>query len=110
MGAIQDFTDFVTTSSHWWGERGIIHRSIEHMRLSGAAVLAGGAIAIPPALALGHVKRGGFLAQSIVNIGRAGPPFAILALLFPLPLRCGLGLGFWPTRGALVLLAISPMC
>ena len=109
MGAIQDFTTYVTTSSHWWGERGIIHRSIEHMRLSGAAILAGSVIAIPPALALGHGKRGGFLAQSIVNIGRAVPSFAILALLFPLALEYGFGLGFWPTFGALVLLAIPPM-
>ncbi|MEY2434174.1 MAG: hypothetical protein QOC92_3899, partial [Acidimicrobiaceae bacterium] len=31
MGAFQDFTTYVTTSSHWWGERGIVHRSIEHM-------------------------------------------------------------------------------
>ena len=109
MGAIQDFTNYVTESSNWWGERGIVHRSVEHMRLSGAAVLAGAAIAIPPAMVLGHVKRGGFLAQSIVNIGRAIPSFAILALLFPLALQYGFGLGFWPTFGALVLLAIPPM-
>jgi len=109
MGAIQDFTTYVTTSSHWWGERGILHRTIEHMRLSVAAVVAGGVIAIPPALALGHGRRGGFLAQSIVNIGRAVPSFAILALLFPLSLQYGFGLGFWPTFGALVLLAIPPM-
>ena len=109
MGAIQDVTDYVTTSSHWWGERGIVHRSIEHMRLSGASVLAGAAIAIPPALTLGHIRRGGLLAQSIVNIGRAVPSFAILALLFPLALQYGFGLGFWPTFGALVLLAIPPM-
>ena len=109
MGAIQDFTNYVTTSSHWWGERGILHRSIEHMRLSIAAVAAGGLIAIPPALALGHVRRGGFLAQSIVNVGRAVPSFAILALLLPLSLQYGFGLGFWPTFGALVLLAIPPM-
>jgi osmoprotectant transport system permease protein len=109
MGAIQDFTTYVTTASHWWGERGILHRSIEHVRLSAASVFAGGVLAIPPALALGHVKRGGFLAQSIVNIGRAVPSFAILALLFPLALQYGFGLGFWPTFGALVLLAIPPM-
>ncbi|HEV3225501.1 MAG TPA: ABC transporter permease [Acidimicrobiales bacterium] len=109
MGAVQDFTTYITTASHWWGERGILHRSLEHMRLSAASVFAAGAIAIPPALALGHGKRGGFLAQSIVNIGRAVPSFAILALLFPLALSYGFGLGFWPTFGALVFLAIPPM-
>jgi osmoprotectant transport system permease protein len=79
------------------------------MRLSGAAVFAGAAIAVPPALFFGHVKRGGFLAQSIVNIGRAVPSFAILVLLFPLSLQYGFGLGFWPTFVALMLLAIPPM-
>jgi osmoprotectant transport system permease protein len=109
MGAFQDFTTYVTTSSHWWGERGILHRSFEHLRLSGAAVLAAGIVAIPSALVLGHVKRGGFLAQSIVNIGRAVPSFAILVLMLPLSLNYGFGLGFWPTFVALVPLAIPPM-
>jgi osmoprotectant transport system permease protein len=109
MGAFQDFTDFVTTSANWGGERGILHRSIEHMRLSGASVVAAGAIATPAAMFFGHVKRGGLAAQSIVNIGRAVPSFALLAFLFPLSLRYGFGLGFWPTLVALVLLAIPPM-
>jgi osmoprotectant transport system permease protein len=109
MGAVQDFTDFVTTSSNWWGDRGIIHRSIEHLRLSGVSVVVASAIATPAALFFGHVKRGGLAAQSIVNIGRAIPSFALLALLFPLSLQYGFGLGFWPTLVALVLLAIPPM-
>jgi osmoprotectant transport system permease protein len=79
------------------------------MRLSGAAVLAAGAVAVPAAMFFGHTKRGGLLAQSIVNIGRAIPSFALLALLFPLSLQWGFGLGFWPTLVALVLLAIPPM-
>ncbi len=109
MGAIQDFTDYVTTSSHWSGERGILHRSIEHMRLSISAVAVGGVIAIPLGLLFGHLKKGGFIVQSIVNIGRAIPSFAILALVFPLSLSYGFGLGFWPTFAALVPLAIPPM-
>jgi len=109
MGAIQDVADFVTTSSNWWGERGIVHRSVEHMRVSGAAVLVAGAVAIPAALYLGHVKRGGVAAQALVNIGRAVPSFALLALLFPLSLQYGFGLGFWPTLVVMVLLAIPPM-
>ena len=44
-----------------------------------------------------------------MNIGRAVPTFAILALLLPLSLRYGFGLGFWPTFVALVLLAIPPI-
>jgi osmoprotectant transport system permease protein len=109
MGAVQDFTNYVTDSSHWSGDRGIIHRSVEHLRLSGASVLAAGVIAVPAGLVVGHIKKGGFIVQSIVNIGRAIPSFAILALVFPLSLRYGFGLGFWPTFAALVPLAIPPM-
>jgi len=109
MGAVQDLTDYVTTSSNWWGERGIIHRSVEHMRLSVAAVAAGAVIAVPLGLLFGHLKKGGFIVQSVVNIGRAIPSFAILALVFPLSLSYGFGLGFWPTFAALVPLAIPPM-
>lgn len=109
MGAVQDFANFVTESSNWWGTRGILHRSIEHMRLSAASVLVAGAVAMPAAMFFGHTKRGGLLAQSVVNIGRAVPSFALLAFLFPLSLQFGFGLGFWPTLVALVLLAIPPM-
>ena len=69
MGAIQDFTDYVTTSSHWWGPRGIFHRSVEHMRLSAASVVAAASSRFDRDV-LRDVKRGGFIAQSIVNIGR----------------------------------------
>jgi len=109
VGAVQDFANFVSDSSHWWGQRGIIHRSIEHMRLSLASVFVAGAIAVPFAVFLGHVRKGGLAAQAIVNIGRAIPSFALLALLFPLSLQYGFGLGFWPSLAALVLLAIPPM-
>ncbi|MEY2398432.1 MAG: osmoprotectant transport system permease protein [Actinomycetota bacterium] len=103
------FVDYVTVASHWSGTSGIAHRTEEHLRLSGAVVLAAAVIALPPAFWLGRARRGGFLAQSVVNVGRAVPSLAILALLFPISLRFGFGLGFWPTFAALVILAIPPM-
>ncbi len=93
----------------WWGTAGLIHRTTEHLRLSLFAVVAAAVIALPPALVLGRLKRGGLLVQSVVNVGRAVPSLAILALLFPLSLRYGFGLGFWPTFAALVILAVPPM-
>jgi osmoprotectant transport system permease protein len=45
----------------------------------------------------------------VVNIGRAIPTFAIIALLFPLSLRYNVELGFWPTAVALVFLGIPPI-
>jgi osmoprotectant transport system permease protein len=109
MGAVQDFATFVSDSSHWWGNRGILHRAVEHMRVSFVATGIAAAVALPPAFLLGHVKRGGLAAQSIVNIGRAVPSFALLALLFPLSLEWGFGLGFWPTVAVMILLAVPPM-
>ena len=109
MGAVGDLVDYVTTSSHWWCERGILHRTTEHLRLSATSVAVSAAVAVPAAVWLGHVRRGGFAVQSVVNIGRAVPSLAIVAILFPLSLRYGFGLGFWPTFGALVLLAAPPM-
>ncbi|MDP1793913.1 MAG: ABC transporter permease [Acidimicrobiales bacterium] len=106
---IRSFLDYVTTSANWSGSNGIAHRSLEHLRLSFIAVVAAGLLAVPAGVWLGRVRRGGFVAQSIVNIGRAVPSLAILAILFPLCLRWGLGLGFWPTFIALVILAVPPM-
>ena len=56
MGAVQDFVDYVTTSSHWSGDRGIIHRSIEHMRLSGASVLAAGIVEASRGMGMGPMQ------------------------------------------------------
>ncbi len=109
MSMLHEFTTYVSTASNWGGARGIGHRTIEHLRLSGASVLAAALVALPPAVWLGRSKRGGLLAQSIVNVGRAVPSLAILALLFPISLRYGFGLGFWPTFIALVILAAPPM-
>ena len=106
---IKAFWDYVTVAEHWRGSAGIGHRTVEHLRLSFLAVIASALIALPPAVVLGRLRRGGLVAQSIVNVGRAVPSLAILALLFPLSLRYGFGLGFWPTFAALVILAAPPM-
>lgn len=109
MGAWQELAEYLTTEDNWWGRRGIVPRLGDHVRLSAASVAAAGIIAIPPALYLGHVRRGGTLATALVNLGRAVPSLAVLALVFPLSLRYGFGLGFWPTFVALVVLGIPPI-
>ncbi|MDE0805886.1 MAG: ABC transporter permease, partial [Acidimicrobiales bacterium] len=52
---------------------------------------------------------GGTAAVTIVNLSRAVPTFAIIALVFPFSLRYGFGLGFWPTFVALFFLALPPI-
>ena len=106
---MNELFDYLSTADNWWGRQGIVRAVYDHVRLSGLATLIAVVIAVPPAVVLGHARRGGFLAVSVVNIGRAMPTFAILALVFPLSLRYGFGLGFWPTAFALVLLAIPPI-
>jgi osmoprotectant transport system permease protein len=109
MSAWSELSDYLSTADNWWGDNGIAQRIVDHLRISVAAVAFASAVAIPPALWLGHVRRGGVVATALVNIGRAVPSFAILALVFPLSLRYGFGLGFWPTLVALVALAIPPI-
>jgi osmoprotectant transport system permease protein len=101
--------DYLSSSAAWSGSRGLPALTWAHVKLSLVAVAIAATIAIPPAMILGHVRRGGILAVSIVNVGRAIPSFAIIALLLPLSLRWGFGLGFWPTCVALVALAIPPI-
>ena len=109
MSAWTEFVDYVTTSANWWGDRGIATRIADHVRISVAATVVSAAIAIPPALWLGHIRRGGAAASAVVNVGRAVPSFAIIALALPISLRYGFGLGFWPTMVALVALALPPI-
>lgn len=109
MEVLGGVVEFFLTWENWTGEAGIAQRTVEHIGLSVLAVAVAGVLAIPLAVWLGHVGRGGVVAVSAVNIGRAVPSFAIVALALPITIRMGLGLGFWPTFIALVALAIPPM-
>lgn len=101
--------DYLGSDAAWQGRNGLPSLLWAHLQLSFAALVIAVVVALPPAIVLGHVKRGALLAVSIVNIGRAVPSFAVIALLLPFSLRWGFGLGFWPTLVALVLLAIPPI-
>ena len=109
MSAVSELVDFATTGANWEGANGIPTLLSQHLRLSAFSVALAAVIAVPSAVVLGHIHRGGFLAVSVVNIGRAIPTFAIIALINPITLRYELELGFWPTAIALVLLAIPPI-
>jgi osmoprotectant transport system permease protein len=61
-------------------------------------------IALPLGLWLGHRHRGLFVALSVSSLGRALPSIAVIGLLI-----AWLGVGFWNTTVALVVLAIPPM-
>lgn len=105
VGVVRWFSD----PAHWQGAGGIPHRLLEHVELSALAIGCAAGLAIPLGAILGHSRRGGLLAVSVVNIGRAIPSFAIVAVALPISLQLGLGFGFWPTWVAVFLLALPPM-
>ena len=103
-----DALDYLTDASSWWGRTGLVRLTIAHLQLSIAAVATAIVLAAPPAVWLAHRGRGD-TAVTAVNLSRAVPTFAVIAFVFPLSLRYGFGLGFWPTFVALVLLGLPPV-
>jgi osmoprotectant transport system permease protein len=99
----------VVLALEWTGSRGLIDRTIAHLELAGLSMLIALIIAVPLGILVGHSRRGGGVATTMVTAGRAVPTYAVIALLFPLAIIWGLGLGFWPSVVALVLLAIPPL-
>ena len=76
----------------------------EHVKLVLAAMAVACAVAVPLGLWLGHIRRGGFIAISASNVGRAVPSLALIAFFVAY-----LGTGFANITLALVLLAIPPI-
>jgi osmoprotectant transport system permease protein len=110
MSLLNEVVDWFGDSANWWGERGVLHQLAEHVRMSGVAIVAACAIALPPAVWLGHRRRFGTLAVNVSNVGRAIPSFAILVLgtqafgLLTYPV-----IGSFTTFLALVALAVPPL-
>ncbi len=84
---------------------GIWERTLEHLQISALSVLIALVIALPPAVLLGHLGRGGTVAINFVNVGRALPSFAILVIA----LQVTGEIGVVPTVIALVALAVPPI-
>ena len=92
------------TGSHWQGDGGILHRTLEHVLMSGGSLLAAAVLALPVSIILGHFGKGGDLAINISNVGRAIPSFALLVIAVEL-----VGIGWVPAFVALVALGVPPM-
>ncbi|WP_326769660.1 ABC transporter permease subunit [Streptomyces sp. NBC_01591] len=106
MNTLADAWSWLTTSANWSGDGGIWNRLGQHLFLTVVCLLISCLTALPVALVLGHLGRGGALAVNISNIGRAVPTFAVLVLLLLTPIG---GHGEWPTIIALVLFAVPPL-
>jgi osmoprotectant transport system permease protein len=77
-----DLVGWFLDPSNWSGRDAIPVRVLEHVLLSGMAMGAGLAVALPIGLFIGHTGRASFAAVSLVNIGRAVPSYALLVILF----------------------------
>ncbi|CAM5392386.1 ABC transporter permease [Streptomyces spiroverticillatus] len=106
MNTLTAAWDWLTSAAHWNGDGGIWSRLGEHLFLTVVCLLLSCLIALPIALVLGHLGKGGALAVNISNVGRAVPTFAVLVLLLLTPLGTK---GEWPTIIALVLFAVPPL-
>ncbi|RFU86335.1 ABC transporter permease [Streptomyces triticagri] len=106
MNAISGAYDWLSTSDNWQGEKGVWNRLGEHLYFSGTCLLVACLIALPIALYLGHIGKGGALAINISNVGRAVPTLAVLVLLSLTPLGTYEDV---PTLIALVLFAVPPL-
>lgn len=111
-GFIGQVVNWFTDPSNWTGNRGLPTLLSAHLTLSALALAVAAALALPAAIYLGHIRRGGLLAVSVVNIGRALPTFGVIGVMFPITLAFTLTrspLGYWATVIAMVVLAMPPM-
>ncbi|MGW0310915.1 ABC transporter permease [Streptomyces flavidovirens] len=106
MNTLSAAWDWLTSAANWSGEGGIWNRLGEHLFLTVVCLLLSCLIALPVALVLGHLGKGGALAVNTSNVGRAVPTFAFLVLLLLTPVGRH---GQWPTITALVLFAVPPL-
>ncbi len=108
MSLVDDTLVWLGDKAHYRGPDGVLHRLVEHVELTAAAVGIAAAIALPLALWLGHTRqapRFGVTVLSLSNASRAVPVFAVLVLLAATPV----GFGNRATVLALVLFAVPPL-
>ncbi|HEY2428937.1 MAG TPA: hypothetical protein VGI06_08415 [Acidimicrobiales bacterium] len=60
-----------TDASHWRGADGIPHRLAEHLTICGLSLAVAAAVALPVGIVLGHLRKGGVVAENVANLGRA---------------------------------------
>jgi osmoprotectant transport system permease protein len=75
---------WLISAQNWHGSDGIPERLAQHLEYTGIALAIALAIAIPAGLAMGHLRRGGFVVVTVANFGRALPTLGLLVLVFVL--------------------------
>lgn len=103
---IGDAFAYIFDAGNWTGQDGMLEQLSQQLLLTVTALLVAVLIALPIALYLGHLGKGGFLAINISNVGRAVPTFAVLILLSVGPLGIGI-LGPYGRAGLATLVALT---
>ncbi|NJD28668.1 MAG: ABC transporter permease [Chloroflexi bacterium] len=111
MSLVEATLAWLGDPAHWAGPAGIPTRLLEHVALSGAALLVAMAIAIPAGVVIGHTGRGLALGANLANVGRALPSLAVIGIVLPITAAIDPQAGFkvYPTLVAMVVLAIPPI-
>jgi osmoprotectant transport system permease protein len=106
-----DLVNWFLDPMNWQGAAGIPNRLVEHVLLSGAALLSAALIGLPIGLFIGHSGRFANTVINLANIGRAIPSYAVLVIILPISLQFSpeYGLNVIPTFLAMTLLAIPPI-
>ncbi|NHC15427.1 ABC transporter permease subunit [Motilibacter sp. E257] len=105
MSYFSDAFRWLNDPLNWKGPDGVTARLVEHLEITGLAVLLGAVFALPLGVWLGHTGRGGALTVALTNASRAVPTLAALTILV---VATG-DLGNAPTIYALALFAAPPM-
>lgn len=72
---------YLFDGSHWSEQNGLTDQLVQQLLLTVVSLAVCLVVAIPLALWLGHLGRGGAVAINVSNIGRAVPVFAVLVIL-----------------------------
>ena len=107
MNVLGDAWRYLTMSSSWTGEDGMLQLLLQQLLLSVTALIVAVVVGLPVALWLGHLGRGGFLAINISNIGRAVPTFALLAVLVTADWPGTTSIGPYGRAGLATILALT---
>ena len=111
MELISGIAAWFADPAHWQGPAGVPTRIVEHLVISGAALLLAAVIGLAAGIATGHSGRGATLAINLANLGRALPTFGVMAVVLPLTVAIDNDAGFkvYPAIVGLIILAVPPI-
>ncbi len=111
MDLIAQGIAWLSDPANWSGPDGIPTRLLEHIYISGLALVVAAAVTLPLGLWIGHTRRFTAVVANSANAWRALPSFALIGLLVPFTTAFdpNLGFTFYPTLIAMIVLAGPPI-